>query len=618
MLRHAFRTLLTFALALGVCTFSASQVSAPKAAMKSADKMQWVSWSDDVFKQAKAENRFVLLDLEAVWCHWCHAMDENTYKDPDVIRLLRERYITVKVDQDSRPDLSNRYEDYGWPATVVFNGNGQEIVKRQGYLAPDEMAGLLQAIIDDPTPGPSVKPEPKINFAENPLLTAEARYGIKRDYAVQYDSKQGGWGFSDKFLDADSAEYALLLARSGDKDAEEKVKTTLRLQQKHLIDPIWGGVYQYSAEQDWVHPHFEKIALIQANDLRIYALAYAQYRDSEYLQAAKDIHRYLTGFMMSPEGAFYVSQDADLVEGHHGAHYFALNDAGRRKQGIPRIDKHLYARENGWIIAALTALYGATADKTYLDDATRAANWVISNRSLSGGGFSHDAKDITGPFLGDSLSMARAFEGLYTLTGDRQWLKRSVETMDFISKNFLSTGVPGYLTSKVETDLAYKPRPQRDENILIVRTANLLHHYTGDPAYEKMAAQAMRYIGTPEIARAFPAAGALLADYEFTHLPLHLTVVGHKDDPAAQSLFFASLRMPSGYKRIEWWDEREGPLPHADVEYPPLDKSAAFVCSEKSCSKPIFAADEIKSRAEELLAKNAVSEVVTRHPASPR
>ena len=74
-----------------------------------------------------------------------------------MIKLLESRYITVKADQDSRPDLSNRYEDYGWPATVVFDAEGHEIVKRQGYLAPDEMASMLQAIIDDPTPGPSVR-----------------------------------------------------------------------------------------------------------------------------------------------------------------------------------------------------------------------------------------------------------------------------------------------------------------------------------------------------------------------------------------------------------------------------------------------------------------------------
>src|SRR6202008_2272856 len=149
---------------------------------------QWVGWSDDVFQQAKAQNKFVLLDLEAVWCHWCHVMDENTYRDADVIRLLRSRYITVKVDQDSRPDLSNRYEDYGWPATVVFNGNGQEIVKRQGYLAPDEMASMLQAIIDDPNPGPSVEAEAKLQLPSSPLLTDGLRAQLKKNNLAGYDA----------------------------------------------------------------------------------------------------------------------------------------------------------------------------------------------------------------------------------------------------------------------------------------------------------------------------------------------------------------------------------------------------------------------------------------------
>ena len=575
-----------------------------KEAASNGPHPQWVGWSDDVFQQAKAQNKFVLLDLEAVWCHWCHVMDENTYKDSRVNNLLSSRYIAVKVDQDSRPDLSNRYEDYGWPATVVFNGNGQEIVKRQGYLDPDEMASLLKAIIDDPTPGPSVKAEAKLTFVKNPQMTNAARLSLKRSYALQYDAKQGGWGFADKFLDADSVEYAMLLARTGDKDADRKARATLNLQQKHNIDPVWGGVYQYSADHEWDHPHFEKIASIQANDLYIYSLAYAQYRDPAYLQAVKDIHRFLVNFMLSPEGAFYVSQDADLIEGRHSADYFALNDADRRKQGIPRVDKHIYARENGWIIDALAASYGATGDKTYLDEAIRSANWVLANRSSADGGFTHDSKDAAGPYLGDNIAMARAFASLYTVTGDRAWLKHAQETMDYVAKNFAARDIPGYVTTKVATNSAYKPHPQRDENILVVRTANLLYHDTGNSDYTKMAAQAMRYVGTPQIANTFPAAGALLADYEFTHPPLHLTVIGHKDDPTAQTLFLATLRMPSGYRRIEWWDDREGPLPHAEVEYPTLDKAAAFVCTERTCSKPIFVPEEIKTRTEELMAKN--------------
>src|SRR5260370_36631321 len=86
-------------------------------------------------------------------------MDDITYRDPIVIELIRSHYVAVLVDEDSHPDLSNRYEDYGWPATIVFGADRGEIVKRRGYIPPRPMASMLQAIIEEPAPGPSVVPE---------------------------------------------------------------------------------------------------------------------------------------------------------------------------------------------------------------------------------------------------------------------------------------------------------------------------------------------------------------------------------------------------------------------------------------------------------------------------
>jgi len=124
--------------------------------------IDWQPWSDSAFAQARREGRFVLLNLGAVWCHWCHVMDEITYQDPKVIELIRSHYVPVRVDADSRPYLANQYEDYGWPATIVFGADKGEIVKRRGYLPPRQMASMLQAIINDPTPGPSVLPEAEL------------------------------------------------------------------------------------------------------------------------------------------------------------------------------------------------------------------------------------------------------------------------------------------------------------------------------------------------------------------------------------------------------------------------------------------------------------------------
>ena len=305
-------------------------------------------------------------------------MDANTYSAPHVIRLLQEHYITVKVDQDARPDLSNRYEEYGWPATVTFDGAGHEIVKRQGYLAPDEMASMVQAVIDDPTPGPSVQPERKLELPGQPLLTSALRQQLIQNFFAGYDNEHGSWGADQKFLDWDSVEYAMDLARlKNDARAEHMARQTLA-EQLHLLDPAWGGVYQYSTDGDWNSPHFEKIMQMQAENLRIYSLAYMQWRDPQYLHAAQEIQRYLRTFLTSPAGAFYTSQDADLVDGKHSADYFALNDAQRRKLGIPRVDKHIYARENGSAVNGLVTLYAATGDRATLDEAVRATRWVLA------------------------------------------------------------------------------------------------------------------------------------------------------------------------------------------------------------------------------------------------
>jgi len=566
----------------------------------SAAKLHWRSWSDDVFYQAQRDQKFVLLDLEAVWCHWCHVMNVTTYRDPKVIALLNDNYLLVRVDQDSRPDLSNRYEDYGWPATVVFDTTGHEIVKRQGYLAPDEMASMLQAIIDDPRPGPSVREERKITFPSNPIVPATLRTQLQNDYLAGYDTKQGSWGFDQKLLDWDSVEYAMDLAACGDKRAEDMARQTLDAQLQ-LLDPTWGGVYQYSADGVWTKPHFEKIMSMQAENLRIYAQAYGQFHDPKYLQAAQSIQKYLNTFLTSPDGVFYTSQDADLVEGQHSAEYFALGDAARRKRGVPRVDTHIYARENAWAIAALASLYSVTADQKTLDQAERAAGWITAHRRLSSGGFHHGAKDMGGPFLGDSITMTRAYLALYGVTGDRKWLHEAETTMQFVASTFAGQGGAGFVTSVAPTDHAYQPHPQRDENVAVARASNLLFHYTGNAKYKQTSDTAMRYLAADPVASRLPVASVLLTDYEVSRPPLHLTVVGHKDDPAAKALFLAAMQYPSTYKRLEWWDKREGKLPNPDVQYPAVQRPAAYLCTERTCSAPIFSADQVAVKVRRVL-----------------
>jgi uncharacterized protein len=363
-------------------------------ASASAEDIAWQAWDEAVFQRAEAEQRFVLLDLGAVWCHWCHVMEATTYKDPVVVRLVRERFLPIRVDQDLRPDLSNRYEDYGWPATVIFDARGQELAKFSGYIAPARMRSLLQGVIDDPTPGPSVRPEGQRNVGPSDTTLPET---LRRELAellvTRYDTEHGGWGFAKKFLDWDGVEWSLARARAGDREAERRALEALD-RQTQLIDPVWGGVFQYSDGGVWENPHFEKIMQFQAENLRVFSQAYAQTHEPRYLQAARAIDRYLRSFMRDASGAFYVSQDADLKPGEHSADYFALGDGERRRRGIPRVDTHLYARETAWAAHALVWFWAVSGDDSALADALAAARWIVAERSSPDGGYRHDVQDV--------------------------------------------------------------------------------------------------------------------------------------------------------------------------------------------------------------------------------
>lgn len=544
-----------------------------------AGDIAWRPWSPALFEQARREQRFVFLYLEAVWCHWCHVMQAETFSDPQVQELLQERYLAVKVDHDANPLLANRYRDYGWPALIFFAPDGRELVKRAGYIGPENFTRLLGRIIEDPEPEDDAQP-PQV-IAGPARLPPEARAHLLRLHDESYDARLGGLRTAQKFIDRDSVEYAL--AHHHQPSERAKAEQTLTAAQA-LIDPAWGGAYQYSTGGEWTHPHYEKIMRVQAGYLRIYSLAWAALRRPADRAAARSIRDYLLNFLRSPQGAFYTSQDADLVQGRKAHDYFALSDAERRKRGIPRVDKNLYAQENGQAIEALAALYEATGDSAALEAAKQAAVWVLKNRALAGGGFRHGTQDVGGPFLGDSLAMARGFLQLYRATAEREWLEHARRSAHFIAGRFRADAA-GFNTAAAQTG-PVQPLPVIEENISAARFFNLLFHYTGDRVFRQHAESAQKWLNSAALTVTLEEIGIVLADEELGRDPLHLTVVGAKSDAAARELFNVALRAPGAYKRVEWWDRTESALPHNDVSYPVLATAAGYVCTAGRCSAP--------------------------------
>lgn len=591
--KPSLQSLMLASILVSTCALSLELAAhASSAEFVAKSKLKWRDFDPAVFAEAKRDHKFVLLDLEAVWCHWCHVMDAETYSDAAVQKLLNSKYICVRVDQDARPDLSNKYEEYGWPATIVFNEDGGEIVKRTGYINPTKMARLLRAIIKDPRPeetavSMTVAPTPSVLFSNSKLQTALSstlRQELIARHIAGNDSKYGGWGRFQKFLDFDSVEYAMVRGLAGDSDSKARAMAALD-GELNLVDPAFGGVYQYSTDGDWAHPHFEKIMQTQAENLRLYSLAYRLYGEVRYLKAAKAIAHYLQEFLSAPDGAFYTSQDADLVSGVHSGEYFSLNAVERLKQGLPRIDKHCYARENGWAINAMVELYLASADKQYLERAIKAADWVLKARKLKLSfvdqlAFCHGENDKVGPFLGDNLAMARAFLALYRATAERQWLIRAEQTANFIDTQFKQPTASTTI----------------DESVQLARFANLLYQYTGAKKYSALANQSLAYLVLPETAsrRKVFVGGILLADQEMQAEPIHITIAGAKADEEARALFAAAAALPAPYMRVEWLDPQDGPLPNTAVDLPQLPRAAAFLCGNGRCSTPAYEVAALK------------------------
>lgn len=558
----------------------------------------WRDWNSATFERARAERKPVFLYLEAVWCHWCHVMQQTTLADPAVQAALRRDFIAVRVDHDANPGLANRYREYGWPALVFFAPDGTDLVKRSGYIAPENFRRLLGAIAADPTPEQE-SPEPS-----PPAPASALAEGLRRDLVAgelrTHDREAGGLDTVQKFLDRNSLEYALERAREGSAVHRGWALQTLDAG-RALLDPVWGGIYQYSTGARWDRPHYEKIMRSQAGALRVYAQAFALERRDADRQAAQALIRYLNGFLRGPEGTYHVSQDADLVPGQKAHDYFALDDPARRARGLPRIDRRLHADANGMAIEAL-ALYSRLAgDASAGADAVRAARWILANRARADGGFRHGERDAGGPWLGDSLWMARALLALHQLTGERHWLARAAAAAEFMDARFRAPG-GGYTGTGAGADLL-TPIADLDENIQAARLFALLAHYTGRPAHRAAAEHAMRWLAQETVARTpFEQAGILLADRALARDPAHLTVVGARGDATARALFEAAGRTAGTHLRLEWWDRAEGPLPNTDVQYPVFGRSAGYVCSAGRCSAPSFTPADYRRQIERLLA----------------
>jgi uncharacterized protein YyaL (SSP411 family) len=542
----------------------------------------WNEWSDALFAKAANEKKFVIVSLQSWWCRWCHVMNRETWANAEVRGVLKDKFIPVYVDQDSRPDISQRYERWGWPATIIFAPDGTELVKLRGFYSPQFFIPILTATIDDPSP--VNYPDPGGDERGRSLatgLTDAQRDEILAFIDGAWDDEHGGWS-KTKFVDGTMLIWALQRARQGDAVNSARIKKVLALMATTMIDKT-GALDQVNLKPDWSEPAHEFPMFAQEAGLAAYSRAWTMFGDPAYRQAADRIFGFLRDKMAAPDGGFYASYGMS--------------------EGEPGVDRRLYTRETAQAMAGLLAYYDATGVVEARDLAVRSARWALANRTLPDGGFRHAEQDKGGPYLADNVEMAKALLALHRSTGEREWLTRAQAGADFIARTFIDATTGGFVASAApDAKQLTKPIKQREDNVTAVRMFALLSAYTGEAKYREIAEAGMGYLTSPAVLEAFGfLPDVLLAEDELRNEPVHVTIVGAKDDARSAALYRAALAYPLVNKRAEWWDKREGKLANPDVDYPDFpDGPAAFACTSTFCSYPVTEPREIAGQLDNL------------------
>ncbi|MFO0634712.1 MAG: DUF255 domain-containing protein [Nannocystaceae bacterium] len=571
-----------------------------------ADGLQWSPWSRETFARAQQQQRIILVNVVATWCHWCHVMEETTYEDPEVVALLREHFTTIRVDSDARPDVAERYRAWGWPATGFLSPSAEPVLELRGYQNPRAFAKLLRGLVDDRAAGRLVHRDPP--RAPTPAGTealASLRAAVTRQLDGYYEPELGGWGRSQRYPSPAPLEHAWLRVHvHGQTQWHERALQTLAGVRK-LVDPIWGGIYQYSVDGDWDHPHFEKITAIQAGAIAGFARAARETGDRQWLAPAESIARYMTTMMRDPEAGFFTSQDADLrVPGKPavlGATFYALDDARRRALGTPRIDRAVYADLNGLMIEALCELYAATLAPEHLELAIATAQTIVERHGEESGALRHAAtRDAAGLlYLRDQVAMGRAMLALYRSTSDARWLARA-DAIGRVLLEQLQDPAGGFFAHTADPEavgvFAQRRKPF-EENGAAARFLALLHrHRDGDGTvatpYLDAARRAVAALGDPAaVAQEGRIIGTYLLALEELSMPIvDITVVGDLGDGGATAaLHRAALGFAEPRAVLE--------LGKPGERYPDIGKPAVYLCTETACSTPITRAEQFASAA---------------------
>ena len=300
--------------------------------------IDWYEWGEAAFERAKADDKPMLLDIGAVWCHWCHVIDRESYENPAIAKIISDNFIAVKVDRDERPDVDSRYQSAissisgqgGWPLTGFLLPDGRPFFGGTYFPPEDQMGrpGFRRVLLAVAESYRSKRPE--LERAASSLAEAVAQAEVFTgaraafDPAVVetqiasitqlFDIKNGGFGSAPKFPHASAMDLVLeRYQQTAEKHLRAMAESTLeKMARGGVYDQLAGGFHRYSVDERWLVPHFEKMSYDNSELLRNYLHGWQVTQNPFLRQTAEGIIAWVNKVLSDQEnGGFYASQDAD-------------------------------------------------------------------------------------------------------------------------------------------------------------------------------------------------------------------------------------------------------------------------------------------------------------------